>query len=117
MSPVKKIKLMKKSINDEKIKRSLNDISKKIVKEMNPENIILFGSYARGTNKEHSDINLMVVFKECEDCDETSQDILNLFKNTISPLDILVTTVNIIEKCNKVGYVYPTILREGVLLH
>jgi predicted nucleotidyltransferase len=36
-------------------------LSKRIAREFQPERIILFGSYAYGTPKEHSDVDLLVL--------------------------------------------------------
>ena len=40
---------------------SVIELSERIAKEFNPDKIILFGSYAYGTPKEFSDIDLLVI--------------------------------------------------------
>ena len=40
---------------------SVIELSERIAKEFDPEKIILFGSYAYGTPKEYSDIDLLVI--------------------------------------------------------
>lgn len=51
--------------NREVIKK-INRFVDSIILEYNPKKIILFGSYARGTNNENSDIDIAVVVDEVE---------------------------------------------------
>ena len=44
----------------------LQDITNRLVTEMHPEKIILFGSHAWGTPTDDSDVDLLVVVKESE---------------------------------------------------
>lgn len=39
----------------------IRELSDRIAKEFNPDRIILFGSHAYGTPKEHSDVDLLVI--------------------------------------------------------
>lgn len=47
-------------LNEAQIQAAAN----RIAEALNPEKIILFGSYARGTATEHSDLDLMVIVPE-----------------------------------------------------
>lgn len=40
---------------------TIQELAGRIVKEFNPERIVLFGSYANGTAKSDSDVDLLVV--------------------------------------------------------
>ena len=42
-------------------KREIKEVARRIVEEFNPERIILFGSYAKGTATEDSDVDLLVI--------------------------------------------------------
>ena len=42
---------------------SILELSSKIAREFDPERIILFGSYAYGTPKEYSDVDLLVIMR------------------------------------------------------
>jgi len=54
-------------LNTEKITPGLIDyVVKKIVREIQPEKIILFGSYARGDFNQESDLDLFII-KESEE--------------------------------------------------
>ncbi len=39
----------------------IQEATKKLIEKFDPERIILFGSYARGTADEHSDVDFMVI--------------------------------------------------------
>ncbi|MFA5865248.1 MAG: nucleotidyltransferase domain-containing protein [Phycisphaerae bacterium] len=39
----------------------LQEATKRLVSEFHPIRVILFGSYARGTSDEHSDVDLLIV--------------------------------------------------------
>jgi predicted nucleotidyltransferase len=41
--------------------REIQELCDKIVKEFNPDKVILFGSYARGEQRDWSDVDIMVV--------------------------------------------------------
>jgi len=49
---------------DETLLKSMTDT---IVDEVHPEEIILFGSYAKGTEREGSDVDLLVVMPDTDD--------------------------------------------------
>lgn len=42
-------------------KNLIKEATKRLVKKFHPHRIILFGSYARGTADEHSDVDLLVI--------------------------------------------------------
>ena len=58
--------MVKKTINKD-IVESVNKFVKEIKKKYNVTAIILFGSYAKGTQNEDSDIDIAVVSDEFED--------------------------------------------------
>lgn len=43
------------------IEKAIKEMVKRIVRQFQPEKIILFGSHARGTSRSDSDIDLLVV--------------------------------------------------------
>ena len=59
-------KLVKKAINTEII-NSIEKFIKEIKKKYNVEAIILFGSYAKGTESEDSDIDIAIVSADFDD--------------------------------------------------
>ena len=91
-----------------------------IVSLASPDQIILFGSYARGDNTERSDIDLLIVKKGLE----KGRDIIGsiymaFFENKISiPVDLLAIDYNrYIELNNKIGYIYKTIKEQGKVIY
>ncbi len=75
-------------INIEEVKRQIVQA----IKPLNPEQIILFGSYAYGTPTEDSDLDICVVKKEVESKWEEKAKIRRLLSEIKMPKDILVET-------------------------
>ena len=91
-----------------------------IISLASPDQIILFGSYARGDNTEKSDIDLLIVKKGLE----KGRDIIGsiyiaFFENKINvPVDLLAIDYNrYIELNNKIGYIYKTIKEQGKVIY
>ena len=85
-----------------------------------PDQIILFGSYARGDNKEKSDIDLLILKKGLKGGREIIGSIyMAFFENGIGiPVDLLAMDYNrYLELNNEIGYVYKTIKKEGKLIY
>ncbi len=71
---------------------TLKEVTKKLVDSFHPEKVILFGSQARGTADEQSDIDILVI---CSVKDNRRDLILNMYRaiDVMSlPTDILVLT-------------------------
>lgn len=71
--------------------KSIKELTARIVREFQPERVILFGSYAYGTPTAQSDVDLLVVL--CHEGKGTRKavEILNAVNPTI-PVDLLVHT-------------------------
>lgn len=81
------------------IKEKLNAVVKKIVKEYQPEKIILFGSWAWGKPHEWSDVDLFIVKKSAKKRWEREYELrMKLFGNRFPPMDLLIYTP---EETNK----------------
>jgi len=91
-----------------------------IVSLASPDQIILFGSYARGDNNDKSDIDLLIVKKSLEKGREISGSIYKAFlENEIGvPVDLLTVDYNRYNELNnEIGYIYKTIKEEGKVLY
>jgi predicted nucleotidyltransferase len=91
-----------------------------IVSLASPDQIILFGSYARGDNTEKSDIDLLIIKKSLKKGREISGLIYKAFlENEIGvPVDLLTIDYNrYIELNNEIGYIYKTIKEEGKVIY
>lgn len=99
---------------------SINDINDKvstIVKNYNPEKIILFGSYADGNPTPESDIDLLIIIKSDKSNWEVSIDI-SLLLNHSFPIDIIVKTPDEVKKRIKMGdFFLKNVLKSGKLLY
>jgi uncharacterized protein len=66
----------------------INALGDRIIREFHPERIILFGSHARGTAGEHSDVDLLVILPFVEKNFQKSLEILNRLDSRL-PIDLL----------------------------
>ncbi len=97
----------------------INYIIKKIVREIKPEKIILFGSYARGDFSEDSDLDLFII----KDDDESSRYIRRkvdaLLRGRKFAVDLLVRKSAEVEwnlKAQNPFYLYH-IFKDGKVLY
>src|ERR671923_1914466 len=98
--------------------RSLRPAIQKIVDELNPEKIILFGSYAYGKPTPHSDVDLLIVLKTTAPLKERSWKVSRLLLPRPFPVDILVKTPKEIEKALENGdFFLKEILTRGKVLY
>jgi predicted nucleotidyltransferase len=94
--------------------KSIESLVQNIVETVHPLKIILFGSYARGTENQESDIDVLVVMPEGAHCRRTAQLLYRQIKRIGIPFDILVTTPSTLEKHkDNIGLIYRAILKEG----
>ena len=91
-----------------------------IVSIAEPDQIILFGSYARGDNTGKSDIDLLILKKGLEKGREISGAIHKaFFDHKIGvAVDLLTLDYNrYSELNNEIGYIYKTIKKEGKVIY
>jgi predicted nucleotidyltransferase len=91
-----------------------------IVSVAAPDQIILFGSYARGDNKKKSDIDLLILKKGLKKGREICGSIYRAFlDNGIGvPVDLLTIDYDrYIALNNEIGYVYKTIKEQGKVIY
>ena len=113
MSEEQKISIM---ITETEIK----DITKKIVDFINPQKILLFGSYANGTANKHSDLDLLVVVENSElSKRQREMSLYNFLGAQYNfPKDILIRTVAEIDEWKNVRQAFITsISREAKVLY
>jgi predicted nucleotidyltransferase len=91
-----------------------------IVSHASPDQIILFGSYARGDNTEKSDVDLLIIKKGLKNSFDIIDSIyMALYENKIKiPVDLLTVDYSrYIEINNDIGYIYKTIKEQGQVLY
>ncbi|MCX6249221.1 MAG: nucleotidyltransferase domain-containing protein [Bacteroidetes bacterium] len=98
--------------------KKLDEIVKRIVEVYQPEKVILFGSYANGTAKETSDIDLLLVKQTDEVPVERAVTVRRSLRGFLFPMDILVYTPKEIENSsrNKFSFV-SRVLKSGKILY
>lgn len=72
----------------------IDNIKAKILSNIKPKSIILFGSVAKGTNQEESDIDLLIVWDENKDMSNIKRRIMlrKIIGMVDTPLDIITCT-------------------------
>jgi len=98
----------------------IDEIIPIIVSVAAPDQIILFGSYARGDNTAKSDIDLLIVKKGLKKGREIIGSIyMAFFESNINvPVDLLAIDYDrYIELNNEIGYVYKTIKEQGKVIY
>ena len=91
-----------------------------IVSIASPDQIILFGSYARGDNKEKSDIDLLILKKGLVKGRELSGEIYKTFFDHKIGIAVDLLTLDYdryFELNNEIGYIYKTIKEEGKVIY
>jgi predicted nucleotidyltransferase len=92
----------------------IDELVQRIVEEVHPLQIILFGSAATGEVGANSDIDLLVVMPEGVHRRRIDQFLYQKIIGLGVPFDILVATPNDLQKHkNNIGLIYRTILQEG----
>jgi len=98
----------------------LDTIISIIVSIASPDQIILFGSYARGDNRETSDIDLLILKKGLKQGRAICGSIYKaFFEHKIGvAVDLLAIDYDkYLEINNDIGYVYRTIKKEGKIIY
>jgi predicted nucleotidyltransferase len=89
-------------------------LTKRIVAEINPLRILVFGSAAREEYKPDSDIDILVVMPEGVHRRHTAQLLYKRIQGVKIPFDIIVATPSDLERHkNNIGLIYRSILLEG----
>jgi len=98
----------------------LKGIEKEIVfrlKQLNPERIVLFGSYGYGNPNENSDLDICVISNSPIPKSEKKRKIRHLLNGISIPKDILTPSVEEYEFYRKeIGSVYKEIDEKGKIL-
>lgn len=109
-----------KRLNTEKITPELiNYIVEKIVREIQPEKIILFGSYARGDFNQDSDLDLFIIKDGKESSRTVRREIEALLWGRRFPVDLIVRKPQEVEwnfRAKNPFYLYH-IFKDGKALY
>lgn len=83
--------------------QALRKIVQRIVNELRPEKIILFGSYGYGSPTEDSDVDLLVIMETSSRPADRYLAVSRLIRPRPFPLDILVKTPEEISRATEKG--------------
>lgn len=83
----------------------------RIVDGFEPLRVILFGSWARGTATEWSDVDLLVIFPDVGDKREMAVNIRRALRGMLVCKDIVVSTP---DEIRRRGHFFGTVLREAL---
>jgi predicted nucleotidyltransferase len=93
---------------------ALNTIVRRIVEIVQPVEIILFGSAARGSSGPDSDLDLLVVMPDGTHRRKTAQLLYGRLSGIGVPFDLIVaTTGDLATHRDNPGLIYQTALKEG----
>ncbi|HHY39372.1 MAG TPA: nucleotidyltransferase domain-containing protein [Clostridia bacterium] len=94
----------------------LNLVVEKIVRTVNPDKIILFGSRSRGQEGLHSDYDLLVLKRGINNRRALAHQIYRILVDVPAAVDVLVETPEKLERYrNSRGFVYAEAARGRVL--
>jgi len=101
-------------ISQEKI----NEVIDRIVKNINPEKIILFGSYASGNPSEDSDLDILIVKEMRMPRYKRSREVKKHLRGMKIPIDVIVYTKKEIKEWEgtKTAFINQAI-KQGKLLY
>jgi uncharacterized protein len=95
----------------------LAEITRRILAISDPEQIIMFGSYARGDSNPNSDLDLLIV-EDVEFLRQQSVRLRQALRGLLFPIDIVVATPEQIKRYrNTIGLIYHSALQEGKVLY
>ena len=105
-------------MTDDKTAKLLEEITRRILAISAPEQIILFGSYARGEPGPDSDLDLLVVESSVEAPRRESVRLRRALRGLLVPIDVVVATPQQIERHrDTIGLIYGPAVREGRVLY
>jgi uncharacterized protein len=110
--------LLRKSVKRLTVQECIDHLVQRIVKRFHPEQIILFGSQARGDAGPDSDIDLLVVMPVARSVSETRLQISLALPHVPVPVNVIVTTPeNFAWRKDIVGTIEWPATKEGKVLY
>jgi predicted nucleotidyltransferase len=97
----------------------IREMVRRIAERFHPEQIILFGSHAKGTAGPDSDVDLLVVMRGVEGRRRKTATAIDIaLKDAALPKDIIVVTPeDVARQRDLVGTIIRPALREGKVLY
>ena len=96
----------------------INDVVDIIVKNTNPDKVILFGSYAYGKPQEDSDLDILVIKDTDSDRYRRTREIRKYLRGIRIPIDVVVYTNAEVEEWKDTKSAFITqIMQDGRVLY
>ncbi len=96
----------------------LPEITRRIIDVSDPEQIILFGSYARGDFHPGSDLDLLVIKDQVHSTREEAAKIYRALANMRLPVDVVVVSEAYVQRYKEIiGTVIRPALKEGKVIY
>lgn len=96
----------------------LDEIVRRILSVSEPEQIILFGSYARGDAGPDSDLDLLVIANDVAFPRQESVRLRRALRGLLVPIDVIAASTQSVRwHRNTIGLIYGSALREGKVLY
>ena len=96
----------------------LQEMVRRVVKSVDPEKIILFGSYAYGQPHEASDVDLLVIMSSYKPRWQRSIPIYDALRGLLIPKDVIVYTPEEVDEWSEVPQAFVTrTFRNGRILY
>jgi len=100
------------------VKTSLPEAIERIVDTLQPEKIILFGSYAYGTPTGDSDVDLLVVMDQVSSHKKTYLQVCKLLRPREFPVDILVKSLGELQpQVGRLNFFWDEVTSRGKVLY
>lgn len=101
-----------------RVRKDISEMVKRIVERFQPEQVILFGSHARGEARADSDVDLLVVMPVRGSKRATQLEIRKALHDIPVPKDVIVTTPDEFERRRAIaGTIERPAVREGRRLY
>lgn len=103
---------------DEKTARAVDEMVRRLVEQFDPEQIVLFGSQARGDARWDSDVDLLVIMPFEGSKRERQLELRMALDGIMVPTDIILASPEEVNRRrNIVGTLIRPALREGKVLY
>ena len=101
------------------IQEELNTIIQAITSNTKIEDIFLFGSWANGSPKPDSDLDIYLVIPDSDTdiCDLNAEIRFALYKELSLPLDLVIAKKSVFERRSKALTLESAIARQGVRIY
>ena len=97
---------------------AISEMVDRIVTGFDPSQVLLFGSHARGSAGEWSDVDLLVVMGDVANKRQVAIEIRRSLGDLMVSKDIVVTTRDeIAQRGHVVGTILNAAIREGIILY